>query len=65
MKIKDLPMAIDCAYVVTLPWSRIMEDWTQSHAGAKIEYQPDFQRGYVWTEDQKEAANFIKLFWGL
>ncbi len=53
MKIYELPMVTKCYYDVHCPWDSLMERWTTDHDGWKVELQPDFQRGYVWTPEQQ------------
>lgn len=43
-------------YAVNMPWDGI-EEWVQDHSkknyAGGLDLNPDFQRGYVWTPEQK------------
>lgn len=49
-KFIDIPQITIANYHVNIGW-RFLEEWIESH---EIDMNPDFQRGYVWTQKQKE-----------
>jgi hypothetical protein len=56
LKLRDTPRVTEVRYSVHQPWgSFFAEDgWlSEKHQMTTVEIQPEFQRGYVWTEDQQ------------
>jgi len=47
--IKSLPSA---NYTVGIPWDFLAE-WLDKDRGMKVDMNPEYQRGYVWSQDQK------------
>lgn len=54
MKFKDIPKFTRCAnYRVTQPWN-YMKGWIDKNIEElNLDMNPDFQRAYVWTPEQK------------
>jgi hypothetical protein len=57
MRFKDIPhFTRPPSYRVELPWNQL-ERWIEEHQNeyksASLDLDPDFQRDYVWTEEQK------------
>jgi hypothetical protein len=54
MRLKDIPrFTRSPAYRTVMPWKRL-EGWIKSHVEEdNLDLNPDFQRGYVWTPQQK------------
>ena len=50
MKFEDIPQITVAKYHIDVGWD-YLEKWIESH---QIDMDPDFQRGYVWTQLQKE-----------
>jgi hypothetical protein len=50
---EDIPVISRSFYRVTCPWEYLLDQWVSVHGDMKVELQPDFQRGYVWTREQQ------------
>ena len=47
---KDIPLMTIAKYKVDIFWD-FLEEWLEKE---EVDMNPDFQRGYVWTQQQKE-----------
>ncbi|MFW5848052.1 MAG: DUF262 domain-containing protein [bacterium] len=56
MKFKDIPQFPHANYIVNIGW-KYLNDWLNSHNEntMKLEMNPPYQRGYVWSQQQKIA----------
>lgn len=55
-RFRDIPQFPFASYHCNVGWS-YLEEWLDGHKGATsytIELNPDYQRGYVWSQEQKE-----------
>jgi hypothetical protein len=62
-KFRDIPQFPHATYQVNMPWSYI-EKWIADHTNTSIvntDLNPPYQRGYVWTEEQKERYIEFRL----
>jgi len=63
MKFSEIPYWQSPNYHVNMPWDHLVKSWMRKdekgvfwHGGDTIvDLQPDFQRGYVWTQEQQVA----------
>jgi hypothetical protein len=53
MNYKDIPVISRPVFRATYSWDFILEQWVNVRGDMKVELQPDFQRGYVWTQEQQ------------
>lgn len=55
MKFSDIKQFPRSNYYINVPWSHI-NNWLEDQGSYfKLELEPDFQRGYVWSTYQKES----------
>jgi len=56
MKFRDIPQMSQANYAVSVSWS-YLESWLDhnSSEGTTLEMDPEYQRGYVWSDEQKTA----------
>lgn len=66
MRFKDIPKFTRAAnYRITVSW-RFLQDWIDKHIeDLNLDLNPDFQRNYVWTEEQKSRYVEYSLRSGL
>ncbi|WP_162002813.1 DUF262 domain-containing protein [Microvirga tunisiensis] len=66
-RFRDIPqLTANGRYSVDLSWGDLFEDlarWERAPGG--VEYEPDFQRGHVWSEGQQVAFVEFALRGGL
>jgi len=65
LKFNEIPYYQAPNYRVCVPWDHFVEEWIRKDEkgvywhgkdnACLIELQPDFQRGYVWTQEQQIA----------
>ena len=55
MNWKDVPKFTHCHYRVNIPWHFLQENINEYLTVHKLDLNPDFQRGHVWTEEQQIA----------
>lgn len=53
-KLSEIPVYVSSRYQVDIGWSFIEQFIASEERDNGLELNPDFQRGYVWTQDQKE-----------
>jgi hypothetical protein len=53
MKYSDIPVISQAKTNTSVGWDEIVDRWVSVHRGIHVELQPDFQRGYVWTQEQQ------------
>lgn len=51
-KFRNIPQFTVAQYRVDIPWNYV-EGWISKKTDMKIDLNPDFQRGHVWTEDKQ------------
>lgn len=54
MKFRDIPQMTQAHYAVHVSWS-YLQAWLADHEKIAFDMDPPYQRGYVWTEEQKTA----------
>ena len=54
MKFSDIKQFPFANYHVNVSW-RYLKDWIKNHGEVNIDFNPPYQRGYVWSEEQKIA----------
>lgn len=55
MKYTEIPKFTDSgSYTIDIEWSDL-QSWIGSKKGTPLDLDPDYQREYVWTEDQEIA----------
>lgn len=54
IKFDDIPMFPRAFYEITVGWD-YLEEQIERSVGIGLNMDPDFQRGHVWTENQKRA----------
>lgn len=55
MKFSEIPQLFRANYKVNVPWKQL-NHWIDSHTeDFNVDLDPDFQRGHVWTEEQRIA----------
>lgn len=65
MRFKDIKQFTQKAnYKTNVNWAdlkAVLDRWTTEYKTARLDMNPEFQRGYVWTEEQKIAYVEFKL----
>lgn len=54
MKFRDIKQMTQASYSVHVSWD-YLQDWIDNQDGISFDLDPPYQRGYVWTEEQKIA----------
>lgn len=65
MKFSDIPRISQANYRVDVPWYHLRRHLEMMADGGKLELDPPYQRGYVWTLEQKIAYIEFRLKGGM
>ena len=65
MKFGDIPRMSQANYRVDVPWDNLKRHLELFGEGSTLDFDPPYQRGYVWSEAQKTAYLEFRLKGGM